>query len=84
MGKFIEYGFPFKNTNLTPEMLCTCKAEAAARDSGKSKQDHYEEMRRKKDEEREAQERLLVRHYFAVITSLSLSSCSLNNDVSCH
>jgi DDRGK domain-containing protein 1 len=54
-------------------MLCICKAEAAARDSRKSKQDHYEEMRRKKHEEREAQERLLVSHYFAVITSPSLS-----------
>jgi hypothetical protein len=30
-------------------------------DSRKSKQDRYDAMRRKKDEEREAQERLLVR-----------------------
>ncbi|XP_010267743.1 PREDICTED: DDRGK domain-containing protein 1 [Nelumbo nucifera] len=35
------------------------QAEEAARESRKTKQDHYAEMRRKKDEEREAQERLL-------------------------
>lgn len=36
------------------------KAEEAARDSRRTKQDRYEEMRRRKDEEREAQERMLV------------------------
>lgn len=36
------------------------KAEDAARDSRRTKQDHYDEMRRKKDEEREAHERMLV------------------------
>lgn len=36
------------------------KAEDAARDSRKIKQDRYEEMRRRKDEEREAHERKLV------------------------
>ncbi|GJN24236.1 hypothetical protein PR202_gb11967 [Eleusine coracana subsp. coracana] len=41
------------------QMLCTCKADEAARDSRKTKQDRYEEMRRKKDDEREAQERLM-------------------------
>lgn len=37
-----------------------CKAEEAARESRKTKQDRYAEMRRRKDEEREAQERLMV------------------------
>lgn len=36
------------------------KADEAARESRQSKQDRYEEMRRRKDEEREAQERALV------------------------
>lgn len=36
------------------------KAEQASRDSRVTKKDRYEEMRRKKDEEREEQERLLV------------------------
>lgn len=45
------------------------KAEEAARESRQMKQDHYAEMRRKKDEEREAQERLLVGHgWFAYNT----------------
>ncbi|KAL0399266.1 UNVERIFIED_CONTAM: DDRGK domain-containing protein 1 [Sesamum radiatum] len=35
------------------------QADEAARDSRKTKQDRYEEMRRRKDEEREAQERKL-------------------------
>ncbi|KAG6395548.1 hypothetical protein SASPL_141667 [Salvia splendens] len=35
------------------------QAEDAARDSRRTKQDHYDEMRRKKDEEREAHERML-------------------------
>lgn len=36
------------------------KAEQASHDSRVTKKDRYEEMRRKKDEEREEQERLLV------------------------
>lgn len=36
------------------------KADDAARDSRKTKQDRYEEMRRRKDEEHEARERKLV------------------------
>lgn len=36
------------------------KAEDAAHDSRKTKQDRYEDMRRRKDEEREAHERKLV------------------------
>ena len=36
------------------------KAEQASRDSRLTKQDRYAEIRRKKDEEREEQERLLV------------------------
>jgi len=36
------------------------QAEEAAHESRKTKQDRYAEMRRKKDEEREAQERLMV------------------------
>lgn len=36
------------------------KAEDAARESRQTKQDRYSEMRRKKDEEREVQERMLV------------------------
>lgn len=43
-------------------LLLFLKAEEAARESRQMKQDHYAEMRRKKDEEREAQERLLVGH----------------------
>lgn len=39
------------------------KAEDAARDSRKTKQDRYEEMRRRKDEERDAHERKLVSWY---------------------
>jgi hypothetical protein len=40
------------------------KAEQAARDSRYSKQDKYAEMRRRKDEEREAKERMLVSDIF--------------------
>lgn len=36
------------------------KNEEAARDAKQSKQDRYAEMRRRKDEEREARERELV------------------------
>lgn len=36
------------------------KAEQAARESRQTKQDHYGETRRRKDEEREAEERRLV------------------------
>ena len=36
------------------------KADEAARESRQTKQDRYAEMLRRKDEEREAQERLLV------------------------
>lgn len=36
------------------------KAEEAARESRQTKQDRYAEMRRRKDEEREAKERQLV------------------------
>jgi len=50
-----------KAPKLTWTILFACKAEDAARDSRRNKQDRYEEMRRRKDEEREAQERLLVR-----------------------
>ena len=39
---------------------CLVKAEEAARESRSTKQDWYAEMRRKKDEEREAEERKLV------------------------
>ena len=40
------------------------KAEEAARESRSTKQDWYAEMRRKKDEEREAEERKLVGQLF--------------------
>lgn len=40
--------------------IIVLKAEQASRDSRLTKQDRYAEMRRKKDEEREEQERLLV------------------------
>lgn len=40
--------------------MLVLKADEAARESRQSKQDHYAEMRRRKDEEREAQERALV------------------------
>lgn len=41
-------------------MSSFCKAEEAACASKEWKRDYYDEKRRKKDEEREAQERLLV------------------------
>lgn len=40
--------------------MLVLKADEAARESRLSKQDHYAEARRKKDEEREAHERALV------------------------
>jgi len=40
--------------------LSSWKADEAARESKQAKQDRYSEMRRLKDEEREAQERMLV------------------------
>lgn len=52
--------------------LFACKADEAARDSRRNKQDRYEEMRRRKDEEREAQERQLVRDSVPANTSCSL------------
>ena len=53
--------YEIKPQNWHKQILFACKAEEAARDSRRNKQDRYEEMRRRKDEEREAQERLLVR-----------------------
>jgi hypothetical protein len=44
--------------------MIVLKAEQAARDSRYSKQDKYAEMRRRKDEEREAKERMLVSDIF--------------------
>lgn len=44
----------------TPTPRPFLKAEEAARESRVTKQDRYAEMRRKKDEEREAEERRLV------------------------
>lgn len=44
-------------------MFCSCcraKAEEATRESRNTKQDWYADMRRKKDEEREAEEQKLV------------------------
>jgi hypothetical protein len=47
--------------------MIVLKAEQAARDSRLTKQDRYSEMRRRKDEEREAKERMLVGdHFFCV------------------
>lgn len=43
------------------------KAEEAARDSRVTKQDRYAEMRRRKDEEHEARERMLVGLLFFLI-----------------
>lgn len=44
-----------------PEFLViVVKAEEATRDSRQTKQDRYAEMRRRKDEEHEARERMLV------------------------
>lgn len=40
--------------------IIVLKAEQASRDSRLTKQDRYADLRRKKDEEREEQERLLV------------------------
>ena len=51
--------FPDQNS---PYVLV--KAEEAARESRSTKQDWYAEMRRKKDEEREAEERKLVGQLF--------------------
>ncbi len=47
--------------------MIVLKAEQAARDSRLTKQDRYSEMRRRKDEEHEAKERMLVGdHFFCV------------------
>lgn len=51
------------STNEVQVWLCVLKAEEAARESRLTKQDRYSEMRRRKDEEREAQERELVGGY---------------------
>lgn len=42
------------------KLLIVVKAEEAARESRLTKQDRYAETRRRKDEEREAKERMLV------------------------
>lgn len=42
------------------KLLIVVKAEEAARDSRLTKQDRYAEIRRRKEEEREAKERMLV------------------------
>lgn len=55
-------------------LLLFLKAEEAARESRQMKQDHYAEMRRKKDEEREAQEQLLVGHDCFACNSVLASS----------
>lgn len=44
-------------------LLSGAKAEEATRESRNTKQDWYAEMRRKKDEEREAEERKLVGYF---------------------
>jgi hypothetical protein len=46
--------------------MIVLKAEQAARDSRYGKQDRYAEMRRRKDEEREAKELMLVSDFFFV------------------
>lgn len=43
------------------------KAEEAARESRHTKQDRYAEMRRRKDEEHEAKERMLVGLYHLLV-----------------
>lgn len=47
--------------------MIVLKADQAARDSRQTKQDRYAEMRRRKDEEREAQERMLVCDHFLFV-----------------
>lgn len=42
------------------KLLIVVKAEEASRDSRLTKQDRYAEIRRRKEEEREAKERMLV------------------------
>jgi hypothetical protein len=76
----LPFLIPLIWTKITQQIAWTklfaCKAEEAARDSRRNKQDRYEEMRRRKDEEREAQERQLVRDSIAASTFCSyLLSC---------
>lgn len=47
--------------------MIVMKAEQAARESRLTKQDRYAEMRRRKDEEREAKERMLVSDHFLCV-----------------
>lgn len=49
------------------------KAEEAARESRNTKQDRYAEIRRRKDEEHEARERMLVDFYLLLFTSFFFS-----------
>lgn len=53
------------------DSILSWKAAEAAHDYRQTKQDRYEEMRRRKDEEREAQERLLVRSIYHLILILN-------------
>lgn len=48
------------------------KAEEAARESRNTKQDRYAEIRRRKDEEHEAKERMLVGLYLLLLLMFSL------------
>lgn len=47
--------------------MVVLKVDQAARDSRQTKQDRYAEMRRRKDEEHEAKERMLVGDHFLFV-----------------
>ena len=56
--------------------MIVMKAEQAARESRLTKQDRYAEMRRRKDEEREAKERMLVSdHFLCVCVCVCVCTC---------
>lgn len=54
--------------------MVVLKAEQAARDSRYTKQDRYAEMRRRKDEEREAKENMLVSDIYIYIYFMDFQS----------
>lgn len=51
------------------------KAEEAARESRNTKQDRYAEIRRRKDEEHEAKERMLVGLYLLLLLCICFLYC---------
>lgn len=76
----ISLHFPLFNSlliNFIEVKITVLKAEQASRESRFTKQDHYAEMRRKKDEEREEQERLLVSKSHFLLNTLNIDKCKV-------